>query len=107
VRVVEGVDDGVSLALDAVDLLLCPRVERDRLDARDVRAHAPVHAGTAQADEVANVPRRPARALLGAVGAHPVLGLLEQVHQDGLVAGLGLLLVLCHSNSAGRMINWR
>jgi hypothetical protein len=51
----------IAPAQDALQLLVCPRVEVDRLDFADVGAHAAVDSGATDADEDAEVPAGPSR----------------------------------------------
>lgn len=68
-------------------LLVGPGVEVDGLDARDVRAHAAVDAGAADADEDADVPGGPAGVLVAlAVGAAFVGLDFDELFEGGAVA---------------------
>lgn len=67
----------ISPVQNALELLIRPRVQIDRLDTRDVRAHGSMNAGAANAHENAQVPTRPSGICTG--------GRISGVLQHGLL----------------------
>ena len=64
VGIVQGIHLCVALFLDAGNLLWRPRVQRDGLDAANVRAELAVDATTSNAQKHTQVPRSPTRTYL-------------------------------------------
>lgn len=75
----------VAPSLHVLDLFWRPGVEVDGADARDVDAHSAVVAGAAYAEPASQVGRGPARVVALAVCAELVVGLLEEVFEEGEV----------------------
>lgn len=75
------------------ELVVRPGVQVHALDAADVRAHPSMYAGTADANENAQVPCRPARVFLRlAVCAGAVCGELDE-RLEGRSVGFGSVLL--------------